>query len=91
MGAPKKLTEEELEFVEALLADLPPVIARKQIDKFLGGAVAAQTLANADGHGEGPEAVYKVGRSIVYRTESLLHWIVQRLGVAKIEHIRKSR
>ncbi len=91
MGTPKNLTEEELEFIESLLTDLPPVIARKQIDKFLGGVVAAQTLANADGQGEGPEVAYKVGRSIVYKTESLLRWIVLHLGVAKIKNIRRDK
>lgn len=85
----KELTEEQREFIESLLDELPPVIARKQIDKFLGGVVAAQTLANADGQGEGPEISYKVGRSIVYKTESLLRWIVQNLGVAKMKNIRK--
>ena len=91
MSTPKRLTEEEREFIEALLADLPPVIARKQIDKFLGGVVAAQTLANADGHGEGPEIAYRIGRSVVYKTESLLRWIVQHLGVAKIQQVRKRK
>lgn len=91
MGELKKLTEEELDFIELLLAELPPVIARKQIDKFLGGVVASQTLANADGQGEGPEIAYKVGRSIVYKTESLLRWIVLHLGVAKIKNIRKRK
>lgn len=87
----KELTEEQLEFIESLLTELPPVIARKQIDKFLGGVVAAQTLANADGQGEGPEIAYKVGRSIVYKTEPLLRWIVLHLGVAKIKSIHKDR
>ena len=91
MIATRKLSEEELEFIESLLEGLPPVIARKQIDKFLGGVVASQTLANADGNGEGPEVAYKVGRSIAYKTDSLLRWIVQYLGVSKIEHMRKSR
>lgn len=91
MTATRKLSEEELEFIESLLEGLPPVIARKQIDKFLGGVVASQTLANADGNGEGPEVTYKVGRSIAYKTDSLLRWIVQYLGVSKIEHMRKSR
>jgi hypothetical protein len=79
------LTDEEQEFVRALAEKLPPVIARKQIDRFLGGVVAPQTLCNADHKGEGPEIAYMIGRSVAYFTILLLEWIVKNLGVTKLE------
>jgi hypothetical protein len=79
------LTDEEREFVLTLAEKLPPVIARKQTDRFLGGIVAPQTLCNADHKGEGPEVAYMVGRSVAYETIPLLEWIVKNLGVTKLE------
>jgi hypothetical protein len=84
------LSDEEREFVQTLAEKLPPVIARKQIDKFLGGVVAPQTLCNADHKGEGPEAAYMVGRSVAYETISLLVWIVRRLGVTKLKRVKRA-
>lgn len=84
----RPLTPDEQEFVSTLAADLPPVIARKKIDHFLGGAVAPKTLSNADESGDGPEVAYKVGRSIVYRTDSLLTWMVLRLGVQRLRNVK---
>lgn len=34
------MTAEEKEFVDAMLDKLPPVIARHQVDRFLGGLVS---------------------------------------------------
>ncbi|MDR2161918.1 MAG: hypothetical protein LBO77_07285 [Desulfovibrio sp.] len=79
------LTDEEQEFVRTLAEKLPPVIARKQIDRFLGGVVAPQTLCNADHKGEGPEIAYMIGRSVAYFTIPLLEWILKNLGVTKLK------
>jgi hypothetical protein len=84
------LTDEEQEFVRTLAEKLPPVIARKQIDRFLGGVVAPQTLCNADHTGEGPEVAYMVGRSVAYETIPLLEWIVRHLGVTKLERAKRA-
>lgn len=54
---------------------LPPCIARREVGKFLGGAVSPKTLANADSLGRGPENRFKAGRNIVYETRSLLQWL----------------
>ena len=85
----KELTETEHEFVQAFIESLPPYIARKQIGKCLGGVIANQSLSNADTAGEGPEIAYKVGRNIVYNTETLLVWIAKRYGVEKIHKMQK--
>lgn len=84
MRKPRKLTAEEEEFISTLVSSLPPVIARKEVNRYLGGMVASQTLSNADSAGMGPEVAYRVGRTITYRTESLVRWVVDRFGVVKV-------
>lgn len=85
---PKKLTPEEEEFMNTLISNLPPVIARKEVSRYLGGMVATQTLSNADSAGIGPEVAYRVGRVVTYRTESLARWIVDRFGVVRIANLK---
>ncbi|GAB7080912.1 hypothetical protein JCM14635_25850 [Megalodesulfovibrio paquesii] len=80
----RELTAEEREFVDTLTAKLPPVISRHEAPKFLGGLVAAKTLANADAAGNGPAVAYRVGRAVAYRTDALAMWLVVRLGVQRI-------
>lgn len=69
MRTPRKLTPEEKEFMNTLISNLPPVIARKEVSRFLGGVVATQTLSNADSAGMGPEIAYRVGR--VYLSDQI--------------------
>ena len=90
MAKPKKLTKIEKKFVHTLLSNLPPVIARKEVTRFLGGIVAPQTLSNADASGEGPEDAFRVGNSVVYRTESLVRWIVDHFGVEQLKISRNA-
>ena len=84
----RKLSPDEQEFVTMLINALPPVIARKDVIRFLGGVVAPKTLANADDSGDGPEIAYKVGRSVAYRTDSLVAWVVIKFGVARIPNVK---
>ena len=84
----RELTMDEREFVTTLTSALPPVIARKEVSRFLGGIVAPKTLANADDAGDGPEVAYKVGRSVAYRTDSLVAWLVGKFGVARIPNVK---
>jgi hypothetical protein len=81
------MNEAEQEFVRVFSEKLPPIIARKKVDTFLGGIVAPNTLKNADSRGTGPEVVYVVGRNVAYRTDSLLAWIVSNIGVAKMAQL----
>ena len=90
MGKANRLTKIEKKFVQTLLANLPPVIARKEVTRFLGGIVAPQTLSNADASGVGPEDAFRVGNSVVYRTESLVRWIVDHFGVEPLRISRNS-
>ncbi|MBF0205046.1 MAG: hypothetical protein HQK67_12255 [Desulfamplus sp.] len=61
-----------------IVTHLPPVIARHQINFYLGGAISPKTLANADSKGQGPSGKFKIGRTVVYPTESLLKWLENR-------------
>ena len=81
------MTAEEKEFVDAMLDKLPPVIARHQVDRFLGGLVSPFTVKNADLAGTGPEVAWRVGNKVAYKTDSLVGWLVQTLGVKRIQNL----
>jgi hypothetical protein len=57
---------------------LPPVVARTEVARLLGGVVSAKTLANCDSLGIGPEGRIKLGRKVVYDTAKLLAWLENR-------------
>lgn len=80
------MTAEEKEFVDAMLDKLPPVIARHQVDRFLGGLVSPFTVKNADLAGTGPEVAWRVGNKVAYKTDSLVGWLVQTMGVKRIQN-----
>jgi len=63
--------------LKALEAKLPPMIARSEVDRLLGGAISSKTLANHAAMGTGPES-FRVGRKIVYDTRKLLSWLERR-------------
>lgn len=81
------MTDEEKEFVDAMLDKLPPVIARHQVDRFLGGLVSPFTVKNADLAGTGPEVAWRVGNKVAYKTDSLVGWLVQTMGVKRIQNL----
>ena len=81
------MTAEEKEFVDAMLDKLPPVIARHQVDRFLGGLVSHFTVKNADLAGTGPEVAWRVGNKVAYKTDSLVGWLVQTMGVKRIQNL----
>ena len=81
------MTAEEKEFVDAMLDKLPPVIARHQVDRFLGGLVSPFTVKNAELAGTGPEVAWRVGNKVAYKTDSLVGWLVQTMGVKRIQNL----
>ena len=81
------MTAEEKEFVDAMLDKLPPVIARHQVDRFLGGLVSPFSVKNADLAGTGPEVAWRVGNKVAYKTDSLVGWLVQTMGVKRIQNL----
>lgn len=66
-----------------LTAELPPVIARSEVPRLLGGLVSAGTLANADSAGQGPAGRFYLGKRAAYGREELLDWLRERLTAAK--------
>ncbi|MFW5970820.1 MAG: hypothetical protein ACOCQT_01845 [Desulfovermiculus sp.] len=58
-----------------LAFQLPPVIARKRVYEYLGGAITSKMLANADSRGVGPRVRLEMGRNICYPTLYLLEWL----------------
>lgn len=76
------------EFLTTLANELPPFIARKEIEHFLGGMISAKYMSNIDAQGEGPEVAYAVGRNVVYRRDSLLDWLGRKYSVQRLENIK---
>ena len=63
--------------MQNLLNNLPPIIARHDIEKYLGGLISKGYLQNLDCEGKGPERI-KVGRKVGYTREALVTWLIQR-------------
>jgi len=63
-----------------LLRTLPPVIPRKDIDRYLGGLVSKGHLANLDSQNKGPRK-FKCGRNVGYLRADLVDWLTQRSQV----------
>ena len=85
---PRQMSAAEEEFIGTLKENLPPIISRKELSKYLGGAVSTSLLRHADAKGEGPAVAWKIGdHSVVYRTDSLLEWIVRRFGVKRLVNL----
>lgn len=63
---------------------MPLCTARKQLEKCLGGVIVKQSASNADTADEDQKIDYRIGRNIVYNTETLFVCIVKRYGVEKI-------
>lgn len=67
--------------IKSLLDRLPPIIARAEVHKLLGGAVSPKTLANADSQGIGPKGRIKIGRRVAYETEALVAWLQSKKSI----------
>ena len=71
------------EFIADWESKLPPYIARQEVVWFLGGIIAVGTLAKADCEGRGPKGAKRVSDRVIYPTQHLLSWLVDR-GYADI-------
>lgn len=60
-----------------LLKTLPPVVPRKDIDRYLGGLVSKGYLANLDSQGKGPRK-FTCGRHVAYLRADLVEWLSLR-------------
>ena len=57
---------------------LPPIVARKKIEHYLGGILSAGYLSNLDSDKKGPPRV-KIGRNVGYLRDPLVDWLQSRL------------
>ena len=57
---------------------LPPVIARKKLDQYLGGIISKAYMANLDSLGEGPPRI-KFGKNVGYLRDPLVDWLQSRI------------
>lgn len=76
-----KLSPEAEEIRQILLQELPPVIARKHVEYFLGGLVTSKTLAKLDCLGEGPNRALNFGDCVAYRRQELVDFVLHRWPV----------
>ena len=79
------LPQPRIKHLAWLLDLLPPIIARKEVRKILGGVVAPQSLCNDDNSDKGPRFRLYVGRDVVYRTPFLLEYLEERRGIREID------
>lgn len=73
----------QLHHLGGYLDKLPPMIARKQVKYFTGGAISSKKLANDDSLGKGPLVRQKIGEAVVYPTPFFLAYL-ENLGVSVI-------
>ncbi|MEF3698233.1 helix-turn-helix transcriptional regulator [Desulfolutivibrio sp.] len=71
-----KLSPHDVNFA-ALINSLPPIVARKEIDRYLGGMISKGYLANLDSEGQGPKRI-RIGRHVGYLREDLIAWLQAR-------------
>ena len=79
----RPLTDQETSFKEILIADLPPVIARKDVGIFTGGWLSPKTLRNDDSKMSGPRKRYESGRKILYKRDELVEYGIRRFGIVE--------
>jgi len=64
----------------SLYRTLPPIVARKEIARYLGGIISKGYLANLDSEGQGPKRI-RIGRHVGYLREDLIAWLQARSSV----------
>ena len=62
-----------VEVIEKLRAELPPVFTRKEIVRYLGGVIAEGTLANLAVMKQGPPS-FRSRRHVAYERDKFLEW-----------------
>lgn len=64
---------------ETLKNSLPPIVARTEIGRYLGGMLSSRYLQNLDGAGKGPEKI-RLGGKVGYLREDLIRWLENRFN-----------
>lgn len=55
-----------------------PVVARREVDRFTGGAISSKSMANLDSSREGCPGRFRIGRMVVYPAAELANWLQAR-------------
>lgn len=74
----------QLKVLGCFLSQLPPMIARKEVKYFTGGAISPKSVSNDDYLGNGPKFRMKMGDAVVYPTAFFLAYLEAK-GVKLIE------
>ena len=64
--------------LSALLATLPPFVARNKIEAYLPGLFSRRYMQNLDSLGLGPKR-FKIGAKVVYQRDDLLAWLAGKI------------
>lgn len=96
----REMTADEKAVYEHILAGLPPVIARHDVPRLLGGLVSHSTLTKEDSLGTGPLAFRLGGHTqagavsergkVFYKAGDLLDWVFTKWGVKKLVNVNQT-
>ena len=64
---------------------LPPVVARKKLDYYLGGLISKGYMANLDCTNSGAPKI-KIGKSVGYLRDPLVDWLESRIQLDEGDH-----
>lgn len=70
---------DNLEFLQELEKNLPPIFSRGFVCRHLGGILSVGRLSNLDSAGLGPANRFYQGRTVCYRREDFLAWFAGRI------------
>jgi len=65
--------------MQVKIIEIPPLMGRREVERFFPGVVSAQTLARLASEGRGPKYL-KLGRRAIYKAEDILEWL-KREGI----------
>ena len=70
--------------LDAIAANLPPVIRRSDLTLLTFGILNSKTMANLDSLGKGIAGRMKIGKHVVYHKNEVLKFLGQRSSVCQI-------
>lgn len=77
----RKKWNQAVEVIKANADQWPEIIARRDVEKFSGGAYSSRTMANLDCLGKGPDGAFRLGKTVMYSKQNLVTWLLDRLSV----------
>lgn len=65
----------EIDLLEKLKEQLPPIFSRETASKMLGGIFSPKTLSNFDAAKKGPPKRIKFGKKVAYEKNDFIEWL----------------